>query len=285
MLTILVTGGASGIGLATVNGLLKGKHSVILVDQYNPDHQPVLEDLFRRYPGQVSHYTCDLQKQASVAELIDHLRMNFTCLDVLINNAGRFPKAEAEFCDDVETTFAVNVMAPYLLSVGLMTLLSKTGRGRIINVSSIGERYARSDWSDIQSVKMPWNANRVYNNSKFYLTLLTYALAERFKGRKITVNCLHPGPTATNLVQSTGGLSWPMRILFGLVKPFRQTPEHAARTSLFLATDPSVDGLTGCYFSKCHRENSSVPSQDPVAQQRILAYCELLRTKSSQRLP
>ena len=277
MALFVVTGGATGIGLPTVEGLLKKNHQVAVVGRDDPAHRQVIDGLSGSFPNQVRYFACDLASQPSIQTLIGQLNQQYTQLDGLINNAGLFPAACTYSPEGVETTFAVNVMAPYLLSVGLAPLLAASQSGRIINVSSVGERYARPDWHDLQSVKAFDDANRVYNNSKFYLTLLTYAMAEQLRPMGITVNCLHPGSAATNLVHSTAGLSWPMRLVFRLVKPFRQSPEKAARTSLFLATDASVASVSGQYFTDCKVAESSPASHNRRAQEALLRYCEQLR--------
>lgn len=274
--TIVLTGASSGIGKATALALAKTGYRVIVVGREGTKAQVAMDEVTAAATGEAPAFIpCDLANRDQIVAACKKIRATTPHVDTLINNAALYPQTWQENAAGVEMCLAVNVLAPFLLSEGLIDSLAAAPDGRIVNVSSVGERYANVDWDDLMSVRN-FNPNLTYNNSKLLLTLLTYEQARQYADRGVTANCLHPGGVRTDLVKSTRGLSWPARLMYTLLRPVMATPEKGARTSIHLATSARVEGMTGGYFVNCKRARSSSTSYDPALAARVWALCERL---------
>jgi NAD(P)-dependent dehydrogenase (short-subunit alcohol dehydrogenase family) len=182
-------------------------------------------------------------------------------LHVLINNAGTFQAERRLTEDDLETTFAVNYLAPFLLTNELLRLLEESSPSRIINVASIAHLNAKVDWNNLQGERW-YDGFQAYALSKLGLVLFTYELAERLKGLAVMANCLHPGVIKTKLLQAGFG-DYP-----------GSPPEKGARTPIYLASSSEVRGVSGEYFVECRPAKSSPLSYNRDLQERFWKLAE-----------
>jgi NAD(P)-dependent dehydrogenase (short-subunit alcohol dehydrogenase family) len=190
---------------------------------------------------------------------------------VLINNAGVVPAGRSLTVDGVEEVFAVNHLGYFLLTHELLDLLKASAPARIINVSSDVHRGARMLWSDLQFDSHKFDCWRAYGQSKLANILFTYALARRLEGTGVTVNALHPGVVGTGLAERCGGAA---SFLARIARPLLATPEEGARTSVYLASSPAVEGVSGRYFTKCRAVASSEVSYCTASQQKLWTISE-----------
>jgi NAD(P)-dependent dehydrogenase (short-subunit alcohol dehydrogenase family) len=174
--------------------------------------------------------------------------------------------------DGIETTFAINHLAPFLLTNLLLDVLKESAPSRIVTVSSEAERWGNVDFEDLQSRKK-YRGFPVYGMTKLANIMFTYELAERLKGTGVTATCMHPGAVNTRFgADSTG----PMTILFRLSKPFMRTPKQGADTLIWLASSPEVEGLSGRYYSDRKPIEPKKIAQDPEARRRLWEESERL---------
>jgi NAD(P)-dependent dehydrogenase (short-subunit alcohol dehydrogenase family) len=193
----------------------------------------------------------------------------YGAVNVLVNNAGIAKKHRTLSADGHELTFAVNHLAPFLFTRELMPLLRAGAPARIVNVASAAEAHGPIDFDDLQSEKN-YRGFLVYGKTKHMNVLFTYELAIRLANTGVTANCVHPGAVATDLLRQ---LPW---WLYAMISPFLLTPEQGAKTQLFLASSPSVEGVSGGYYVKSKAARSSPRSYDVEAQKRLWDVSEAL---------
>lgn len=240
----LVTGANSGIGKETALGLARMGATVVLVSRDPEKGRATMEEIMARSDNDtVDLILADLSSQAAVRELATSFEDQYECLHVLINNAAIIPPKRTTTIDGLETQFAVNHLAPFLLTNLLIDKMKACAPARIINVSSKAHRDGKIDFNDLQSekkyIKLGWEQ---YSNTKLANILFTNVLAEQLNGTGVTANSLHPGVVWTRLWRG-----FP-RILFPLAKLVFNPVEEGAQTLLYLATSPEVEGVTGKYF-------------------------------------
>jgi NAD(P)-dependent dehydrogenase (short-subunit alcohol dehydrogenase family) len=197
-------------------------------------------------------------------------------LDVLVNNAGLVLSARAETVDGFEATFATNHLGPFLLTNLLLDRLRASAPARVVTVASTAHNAARKGipFDDLQSTKH-YRGMRVYGQSKLANTLFTIELARRCEGSGVTANSLHPGT-----VRSGYGGSGDARgfLAFGIkiASPFFLSSAKGARTSVYLASSPEVEGVSGEYFVKCKPRKPRQWALDPEAARRLWEVSEEL---------
>ncbi|GCE45794.1 NAD(P)-dependent dehydrogenase (short-subunit alcohol dehydrogenase family) [Thermosporothrix hazakensis] len=265
----LVTGASSGIGKATALGLAhRGAHVVMACRDLARGAAAQNEIQAHSGNPHVDLMQVDLASQESIRQFVAHFKDRYTHLHILINNAGisNFSRQETE--DGIEETLAVNYLAPFLLTNLLLDTIKESAPARIINVSSDMQSSGTIDLFDLQLKTGRYSFPRAYSQSKLALILFTYALARRLEGTGVTVNCLHPGFVATNIGQQDLGPV--LKTLVGLLLPLLGSkPDEGARTTLYLATSPEVEGVTGKYFIKGVPKKSALVSYDRVLQERL----------------
>ena len=243
---VLITGGTSGIGKATAIALAAMGANVTITGRNRERGEKAVKEV-RRESGneEVELILADLAVQAEVRRLAEEFRERHDRLDVLVNNAGLVISKRTETPDGVETQFAINHLAPFLLTNLLLDLLEKSAPSRIVTVSSEGHRWGKMDLGDLQSTKR-YRGFPVYGMTKLANIMFTYELAERLRGTGVTANTLHPGGVSTNFGNNNNGV---MTLLFRAFKPFMRTPEQGADTVIYLASSPDVEGMTGKYLA------------------------------------
>jgi NAD(P)-dependent dehydrogenase (short-subunit alcohol dehydrogenase family) len=262
----LVTGATAGIGRATAVGLARQGALVVITGRDAARTQETLEAIRKETRNQqVESLLADFSSQAEVRRLAAEFRTRHGRLDVLINNAGAVFMERGVTVDGFERTWAVNHLASFLLTLELKDLIEASAPARIVNVSSAMHNGRTLDPDKIQEEKIYGISG--YGQSKLANVLFTYALARRLKGTSVTANCLHPGVVSTSLMKPKGSLA--AKVAMTLMQPFLTSPEKGAATSLYLASSPEVEGVTGKYFVKCKPKRSSPVSYDEALQERL----------------
>ena len=208
----------------------------------------------------------DLARLAEVRRLAQELTAGVPRLDVLVNNAGMMSARKTQSADGYDLTFAVNHLAPYLLTRLLRERLEDAGTGRIVVVASDAHRRATLDFEDLMNERVS-GLLPAYSRSKLANILFTRALARRLAGTGVTANCLHPGLVNSHLFHDSSAF---MRVVFGTVgRAFMLSPRQGARTSIYLATSAEVNGASGGYYDRCRRVSPSPAAENDADAQRL----------------
>jgi NAD(P)-dependent dehydrogenase (short-subunit alcohol dehydrogenase family) len=270
---VVVTGGTSGIGRAAAIEIAKTGARLVLVARDETRARATVDDIARVTGNRdVDVVLGDLGRQADVRAVAETIRTRHPRIDVLLNNAGVVNLEYTTTADGIETTFAVNHLAYFMLTLLVRDALRAAPRARIVNVASDAHRWGRIDFDDLGNARR-YRWMRVYGQSKLCNVLFTYELAKRLAGSTITANCLHPGAVATRLGQNNGRLS---TMITKLLAPFFRSPEGGADTAVYLATSPDVADATGAYFVNRRARRSSRASYDDTTRQRLWDASEAL---------
>jgi NAD(P)-dependent dehydrogenase (short-subunit alcohol dehydrogenase family) len=265
--TVLVTGGTGGIGLATATGLAGLGARVGIVGRSAERGAAAADAVRRQAPSaQVDVFEADLSAQSEVRRLAQEVQGTYPRLDVLVNNVGGYWVHRHVTADGLERTFALNHLAPFLLTHELHDLLVASTPARVVTVSSGAQSMGRIDLGDLQGERS-YRGQRAYNQSKLANVLFTYELARRLEGTGVTATVLHPGVVRTAFGREDSGRF--MRMMLPVVTPFMKTPEEGAATSIHLASSPEVAGVTGTYFANSHPKRSSRASYDPDLARKL----------------
>ncbi len=278
----LVTGTSAGIGKATVIGLAKLDATVIAVMRDSDKSRKALAEIkaeSSKDDSSVIYLTADLASQKSVRDLAKRVNERFPRLDVLLNNAGVSEMRKSVTPEGIETTFAVNVLAPFLLTNLLLEKLKASAPSRIVNVSSAAANGQRIDFENLQGEKN-YRMFGNYGQSKLALNLITVEFSRRLAGTGVTANFLHPGVIRTDL--GSQRLNPVLKTIAKLVKLFMASPEKGGRTSIYLASSPEVQGVTGKYFGDSREQQANPLSYDEETAKHLWKVCEDLTGVSSQ---
>ncbi|HSK99666.1 MAG TPA: SDR family oxidoreductase [Rubrobacteraceae bacterium] len=256
----LITGATSGIGKATAIGLANMGASVVIVGRDRDRGEAVMAEIKEKSGNaSVDLVLADLSSREEIRRLADEFKEAYPRLDVLINNAGVFRTKRITTADGTETTFAVNHLAYFLLTNLLLDVLKDSAPSRIVNVGSGDHSNGTIDFDDLQGEEV-YKGAKAYSQSKLANVLFTYELARRIERTGVTANCLHPGAgIRTNFGSGVSGV---FGFLVKALKPLMISPEKGAETSIYLASSPEVEGLSGRYFVKKAEARSSVVSYD-----------------------
>lgn len=263
----LVTGATSGIGLETARALARQGATVVLSGRDQGRGEAALAEVRRTVPdAKLDLMLAELSSLASVRQLARDFQLKYSRLDVLLNNAGIVNDRRQLSPDGFEMTIATNHLAHFLLTNLLLDLLKSSGASRVVNVSSEGHRFGSLDFLDDLQSEHDYSGMKVYGRSKLANILFTRELARRLTGTKVTTNSLHPGVVNTRFGTNTQGL---FKQLLKLGIPFASSAEKGARTSVYLASSPEVEGVSGKYFIKCKVAKESKVAQDPSAAETL----------------
>lgn len=271
----LITGATSGIGLETARELAARGATVALVGRNESKARATVEEI-RQQTGnsEVDYLLADLGSRAAVRGMADAFRRRYGVLHVLINNAGVLPWHRMETVDGLEITFAVNYLAPFLLTNLLLDTLRASAPARIITVASDAHVGASIPFDDLQHTQGRYRSLLAYGQSKLADIMFTYELARRLSGSGVTANAMHPGVVATNIYHSNNALF--NKATLAVMPIFALSPEQGARTVIYLASSPEVAMVSGEYFYKCKPKRSSQASYDEAAQRRLWQVSEQL---------
>lgn len=265
----LVTGATTGIGRATAVGLARMGARVGIVGRSRERAEEVRAEVAReRGDSAVDLFLGDLASQVEVRRIAEEVRARYGRLDVLVSNAGVYTRDRVLTVDGIETQLAVNHLAPFLLVDLLLDLLEASAPARVVVVSSEAHKGARVPWDDLQG-EHRYRGLRAYTYTKLMNLLFVQELARRLAGTGVTVNAVHPGVVATELLFGGWG---PLRLL----RRFLRTPEQGADTSVWLASSPELEGVTGRYFRDRREIVPSRAALDDEAARRLWRVSEEL---------
>jgi len=269
--TCVVTGASNGIGKVTAAALASMGARVLMVCRDPARGEAAQADIVGASRNEnVDLLIADLGSQRQVRRVADDIRGRCDHLDVLVNNAGAMNARRTLTGDGIETTWAVNHLAYFLLTDELTDLLRLSAPARVVNVGAGAHVGARIDFDDVQGERN-YQGWRRYCQSKLANVLFTYELARRLQGSGVTANCLHPGVVATGFGHNNHADFFGR--LFGVAltaaRPLLLSPERGAETSAYLASSPEVAGVTGKYFDKKKAVASSPASYDEAAAARL----------------
>ena len=264
--TVLVTGGTGGIGRATAMGLaMMGVHLGITGRDRGRTEEAAAE-VRAAGGGQVDVFVADLSSQSEVRRLADEVLQACPRLDVLVNNVGGYWNTRHVTADGLERTFALDYLAPFLLTNLLLDRLKQSAPARVVTVASNAHTTGRIDFDDLQSERS-YSGSRAYSQSKLGNVLFTYELARRLQATSVTANALHPGVVSTSFgAEDPGGVQ---RLFVPFVRPFLKTPVQGAATSILLASSPDLEQVSGRYFANSKPKRSSKASYDQTAAARL----------------
>jgi len=263
----LVTGATSGIGAVTARELAKMDATVVVVGRNREKCEATVADIKRRGANdKVAFMQADLSSQHSIRELAQTFTDTHDRLHVLVNNAGAvFTKRETTV-DGIEMTFALDHLGYVLLTELLLPVLERSAPARIVNVSSNAQSGGKINFDDLQGAT-GYQGFRAYSQAKLANVLFTYELARRLRDTGVTANCLHPGFVATNFGRNNSGL---METGISIAQRFFAIDvEEGARSSIFLASSPLVEGVSGQYFVDKKPKKSAKRSYDETVARRL----------------
>lgn len=278
---VLVTGGTTGIGRATVEELARRGADVVFTARRPAEGDAIVAELEAQgvAGGAVRHHRLDLDDLTDIRRFALERRDELDHLDVLINNAGVVMTERRATKDGFEFTFGVNHLGHFLLVNELLPLLRAAPQARIVIVASDAHKFVRGlDFDDLQAATGRFGSGRgmaVYGRSKLANMLHTRELARRLAGDEITANCLHPGAVRTRLGRD-GESSRLGEIVWPLASRFFRTPEEGARTSVWAATAPELDDVSGAYFADEKVATPKKTALDDVAAARLWSVSEEL---------
>jgi len=268
--TCLITGATSGIGRSSALGLASlGAKLVLLCRNPLRAQETRAEIAARTGNTDVEILIADLASLGEVRRAASQFLATGSALHVLLNDAGVVQMKRSETVDGLETTFAVNHLAPFLLTNLLLERIVASAPARIVNLSSDAHKLGGAlDFDDL-GARQSYSVVAAYGRSKLANLYFTYELARRLAGTGVTVNAAHPGAVRTELGQNNDAPI--LKFLTGLVRPFFRSPERGAETSIWLCSSPQVAGVTGGYFADCKEHKAHPRAHDRVAARRLWA--------------
>jgi len=271
--TAIITGATSGIGRVTAIAIAREGARLVLPVR-SIEKGKALQDEIEKETGNTSIEImhCNLASLDSVRKFSEDFQKKYDKLHLLINNAGLWESKRKESDDGFEMNFAVNHLAPFLMTNLLLDTIKKSAPARIIGVSSTAHKYGKMRFSDLEG-KKSWGSMQSYGQSKLANILFTRRLAKELEGSGVTANCLHPGVVNTQLFNKLPGFIQKVSSLFMI------TPEKGAQTSIYLATSPEVENITGEYFDKKKIAKTTAHARDMQVADTLweasMEYCGL----------
>ena len=263
----IITGANSGIGYHTTKGLAEKKATVVMVCRDLDKGQKALDEI-KEATGSNSLYLmhCDVSSMKSIDRFTREFRDRFTCLHILINNAGAAFSKRQETEEGYEKTIATNYLGLFKLTHNLIPMLREKPPSRIINISSGMHKTGKINFDDLMLEKR-YKSMEAYATTKLMVTTYTYALAERLEGTGVTANVVEPGFVATNLGANMGGF-WD-KLAFTIVRPIQVSAEKGAETSIWAASEPELEEATGKTFAKKTEVKSAEITYDNEFQDKL----------------
>ena len=261
--TILITGATSGIGLVAAQELSRMGTRMILVSRNAEKCAQVVAQIKKDSANeQIEFIAADLSTKQGIEHVANEFINRYSRLDVLLNNAGAIFLSRQVSADGIEMTFALNHLNYFYLTTLLLDVLKKSQPARVINVSSAAHFGAKLNLDDIQ-FERGYTPMKAYSQSKLANILFTYELARKLDGTKVTSNALHPGFVNTGFAKNNGRLA---QFAMMLLSPFQKKVDKGAQTSIYLASSPDVENISGKYFVDCKSSES-----DPISYDKSLA--------------
>lgn len=265
---VVITGATKGIGRVTAVEL--GKMGVALTLVVRDGVRGA--EVAREVGGDVDVVVGDLSSTAEVARIGDEIAAKHARIDVLVNNAGALLMRRQTTKEGLEATFATNHLAYFILTKKLLPSLEKAPMARVVNVASEAHRRGSIRFDDLMGERS-WSGWFAYASSKLANILFTSELARRLEGTNVTTNALHPGVVASGFARNNRGV---VGFVWRLMGPFLLSNERGARTSIFLASDPTVERVSGRYFDECKERRPSREARDAEVARRLWEVSEEL---------
>jgi len=264
---VLITGGTAGIGKATAIGLatLGARVGVTGRDLHRAEEAAAEIRVASGNPA-VDAFAADMSSQAEVRRLATAVLNAYPRLEVLVNNVGGFWAHRHPTADGLERTFALNHLAPFLLTNLLLDRLKASAPARVVPVSSGAQSMGRIDFDDPQGARS-YSGQRAYNQSKLANIVFTNELARRLEGTGVTANSLHPGVVRSNF-GAEDQARW-FAVMSHVILPLLKTPAQGARTSIYLASSPDVNGVTGQFFANRKPRSANKAAYDTNMAARL----------------
>ena len=261
----MITGANSGIGKATAIGLAKIGATIVMVCRNQERGEQALEEIKRESNNEsVYLMLADLSSQKAIHQLVKDFKEKYKRLDVLINNAGVNLSKRILTEDGIETTIAVNYLAPFLLCNLLFDTLKAGQPARIVNVASSVQ--AKSIDFDNLNGEKHYSQMKAYSMSKLAIILFTYEFARIFDGNGVSINSLHPGYVRTNMIRNFRKF---VKYFFPFISLFVIGPKRGAKTSIYCASSPDVEGESGKYYKKRKEAKSGKISYDEELARKL----------------
>lgn len=281
---VMVTGATSGIGEVTARELARKGATTILVARNEAKAQRTVAQIKENTDNpNVEYMIADLSVMDEVRKLAADFQAKYDQLHILVNNAGMMFTDYQKTADGYERTFALNHLNYFLLTNLLLDTIKASGEpdhyARIVNVSSDAHQFPRDLNFDELHQPKNYGAMRAYGESKLENIMFTYELARRLakEGAYVTANVLHPGAVATGFGRNNSGFMGTLsKIAVTLLAPLMKSADAGAETSIYLASSPEVEGISGAYFDNCKMKESSPLSKREDYWQRLWAVSEEL---------
>jgi len=259
---VVITGATNGIGLAAAEALAAKGAELAIVARDEAKATAVAERV-----GGADVLLADLGSQASVRAVAAEALARYPRIDVLVNNAGAIFSSRRLTDDGIEQTWALNHLAPFLLTNLLLDGLKQSAPARVVTTSSDAHSGARIPFDDLDAERSYASRGfRRYSETKLANILFTRELARRLDGTGVTANCFHPGLVATGFNRNNGVL---MNIAMTFAKPFSRNAEKGAETLVWLVDSPDAANESGGYFEDCRPAKPSSAARDDDAARRL----------------
>lgn len=266
--TVIVTGGNAGIGRETARGLAERGARVVLAVRDPSSGEEARRDVVGSTANRdVEVMHLDLASFADVRRFADEFLRTHARLDVLVNNAGLHTSKRVLTVDGHETTFQVNHLSPFLLTSLLLDALKRSAPSRVVTVASDAHRGGTLRFLEDPDSTRSWSGLRAYANSKLANVLFALSLARRLEGTGVASFAVHPGSVRTGW--GRGRESGVFRFGVALASPLLLSPPRGARTSVYAASSPELDGKTGLYLARSAPAVPTRDAQDMAAAQRL----------------
>jgi retinol dehydrogenase-14 len=265
--TVLITGGTVGIGRAAAIGLASMGARVGITGRDRARAERAAAAVARESGNPaVDVFVADMSSQTEVRRLSGEVLSAYPRLDVLLNNVGGFWAHRRVTADGLEHTFALNHLAPFLLTSLLAERLMASAPARVVTVSSGAQVQGKIDFDDLMGERK-YSGQRAYSQSKLANVMFTYELAKRLEGTGVTATVLLPGVTRTAFGAEDSAPA--MALVIAGLRPFMRSPEKGADTAVYLAGSPEAEGLTGRYFANRKAGKSHKSSYDTATTARL----------------
>ncbi len=261
----MITGANSGIGKATAIGLAKLGATLVLVCRDQARAEKAIVEIKKKTGNtSIDLIIADLSSQKDIHNLVLEFKKKYDQLHVLINNAGVNLNKHTLTEDGIETTFAVNYLAQFMLSILFFDILKKSAPARIVNVASSVQAKV-IDFDDLNGEKH-YGQLKAYAQSKLAVIVFTYEFAQKINETGVSINCLHPGYVKTNMIRNFRPF---VKYFYHLVGLFMKSPKRGAKSSIYLASTTDIDGASGKYFKKRKEAKSVKVSYDATISKQL----------------
>ena len=277
MKTIIITGSNSGIGKEAALDLAKSGHCILMLCRDSQKSMEAHQDI-KSHSGNENVFLIpvDLSDPISIRSAVEKIKRDHQVIDVLVNNAGVYKVKRMETDNGIEMTFAVNFLAPFMLSQMLLENLQASGSGRIINVVSALYKNGSIDFDNLMLEK-GYKAGDAYANSKLAAVIYTVELAKRVSNTGICVNAMHPGVLATDAFRD-----YP-KILTRILNLFLEKSQKGGERIAYLAVSDEVKELSGKYFNKTEEQEIEISNLASDTTEKLWLLAEELTGLTDNR--